>query len=480
MNTRLQTNLGRGSSFGSLQLLLPATVMALTALAAQADTSFTATGYVYQVPIPGIWVTNPLSQVQMKGNVHVVAMQGSDPRITGRLQAGLDLAWQTNGTALGGGLAYFEVGTWQNQTTFTPGGGLWVLNCRGVVQADNSDQLTITGYGVGGAIDGLRTEATATRAARGLFDTNIPYLVSGVIKPAPVILTNAIGPAGATSWLVSGSPGYVTVAQNQVTVHLSSPVVSSNFEANMLTVGPMLDWSVAQGHTLETRVKLVQLEDLSASAGISVWKDWGLGYGLFKARDYVVLGKYHAPNMTIFRCQKVVTSNTNVVLILALTPTGQDANLTGRVVDGDNGELLCELAARDTAGSDPSLTADQFEQITGMKLGIISPDPAGPPWTSGIIPALMLQQCFTASALPAAKAIFENFELRTYDIPPVAISRAVRVTVPCPAGVSYFLESALDLNGPWLPVNTETLPGIQTFTVPATERMEFLRPQLAP
>ena len=151
MNTPFQPRTGRGFGFGTF--LLAAVVVAQGTLAISADTSFTTTGYVYQVPSPGVLVTNALGQVLLQGNVHLAMMQSPDARATGRFQAGMDLAYQPDGTALFGGPAYFELGTWQNQTNFTPTGGLWVMQYRGVSQMDNSSQMTITGYGIGGSID---------------------------------------------------------------------------------------------------------------------------------------------------------------------------------------------------------------------------------------------------------------------------------------------------------------------------------------
>jgi len=61
------------------------------------------------------------------------------------------------------------------------------MNWRGAMQTNYSMQLSIAGYGVGGAIDGLQIEETMTRAAAsGPIDPKVPYLYTGTIKPAPL------------------------------------------------------------------------------------------------------------------------------------------------------------------------------------------------------------------------------------------------------------------------------------------------------
>ena len=475
----LLAKIGLGSSLRSY--LLPATLMALPALIARADTPFTSTSYLYQVPIPGILVTNSIGQVQLKGNVHLLAVQGSDLRATGRLQGNMDLAYQADGTSLGVGPAYFELGTWQDQTNFTATGGLWVMNWRGEMLADNSSQITMSGYGLGGNIDGLRMEATVTRGPGPYPATDIPYVTSGVIKPAPVTVTNTISLANARSWpdIPLGPQGSLTVTNGQMTISAAWPGIRTvNLGDNSVWADPWRAWSVTSGHTLEARVKLVRLNQISASACLALYYNFGLGYIFVKSRDYVSLLKQNG-GFAVFACKNVATSNTNVVMLLALTPSGQNVNLTARVLNGDSGEVLCELVAQDTPGSDPSLTAGQYQALTGNSVGGIVRDPAGPPWTSGVSPVLLLDQ-YTDGTLPAAEATFEDFGWRIYDIPPVGISRAVQITIPCAAGVSYSLESAPTLNGPWLPVNLQTPPGIQSFTVPAARASEFFRPQLAP
>jgi hypothetical protein len=90
---------------------------------------------------------------------------------------------QADGSTVIYGTAYHEVGTWAG-TNFTPTGGLWELSFRGVIQTNYSLQNSETGYGVGGAIDGLRREETATRRnASDPHDPTVPFLRSPADEP---------------------------------------------------------------------------------------------------------------------------------------------------------------------------------------------------------------------------------------------------------------------------------------------------------
>lgn len=87
--------------------------LATSPLRAATSTTFQGTSHLVDVPVPGILVTNDLGQVLLKGNLHVQRVQADDARATGRLQAGMDLACQADGTAIFGGLACQQVGTWE-------------------------------------------------------------------------------------------------------------------------------------------------------------------------------------------------------------------------------------------------------------------------------------------------------------------------------------------------------------------------------
>jgi hypothetical protein len=237
---------------------------------------------------------------------------------------------------------------------------------------------------------------------------------------------------------------------------------------------------VTAGHTLEARVDVVRASDASVNSVIALYHEGGRCYLLERGPDHIALGKQNWSGLSFLTAAPAAARKTNEVLVLALTPSGNNVIVTGRVLDRDNSEaLICETSVLDTPGSDSSLTAAQVAGITGMDLLGVVPDPALAPWTFGTSPVLLMVQ-HTDGTLPPAEVTFAHFELRTCDIPQVGISRAVQVTLPCPAGTSYSLESAPTLQGPWLPVNFQVPPGMQQFTLPSSKQAEFFRLQLAP
>ena len=175
-----------------------ATLLANLPLAAAEPTSYTGTGYLVAVPAPGVLCTNTAGQVSIKGNVHVLRVECTDPRMTGRLHATMDLAYAADGSSTFGGTAAQEVGTWDVtdplNPRFTPTGGVWDLQYRGIAQADNRNQTTLTGYGIGGAIEGLRVEQTVTRGPGTVLDPAIPYTGSGIISTPRRLPIGSTGP----------------------------------------------------------------------------------------------------------------------------------------------------------------------------------------------------------------------------------------------------------------------------------------------
>jgi hypothetical protein len=81
-------------------LACAASALLLAVSQAKAQTSFTVTGWAAGVPVPGIVCTNAAGQSYLKGNVHVVRVQGSQPALTGRLTAWMDVAYQADGKGL--------------------------------------------------------------------------------------------------------------------------------------------------------------------------------------------------------------------------------------------------------------------------------------------------------------------------------------------------------------------------------------------
>jgi hypothetical protein len=481
MKTLLNRMAGR-RAFGS-DLPLTVTLMLLAALPVTAATStpYTATGWITEVPVLGIWATNASGRVFLKGNVHVARVQADDPRVTGRLQAIMDVAYQADGTGVFYGTAYQEVGTWQNQTNFTPTGGLWELSYRGLAQPDNSDQMRMVGYGIGGPIDGLRLEITATRGPGPIFDPAIPYTAAGTVKPAPVNTTEIVrnfdgnDPYTATTW----GNGSLVESNRQFNAIGDFPVPTTSVQDSYVFSGwESPTWSVPEGLTREWRVDLVSLDENATNTTIFVAGTLGRFYAFFKGRDFSFLLKWSG-SPSIFACDRVATPNSNVVLALALTRVQPNLVITARVLDKANPNVvLYQRSVVDTPNVDPTLTVDEFQAVSGMRLVDLAPDPAGAPFTSFWAELGMFQ--YTDGAQPAPKAVFDNLEVRTYELPQIGIERGARLSWPAPAGVNYVVETAPTVLGPWRPIRELELPGVKQMSVPVNGTSEFFRLQQAP
>jgi hypothetical protein len=118
-----------------------------------------------------------------------------------------------------------------------------------------------------------------------------------------------------------------------------------------------------------------------------------------------------------------------------------------------------------------ALTGDRVWQRTVT-------DPVGPPFTSGSTPLILVYQESDVAPV-TAWATFDNLELRTYEVPQVAIERAARLTWP-DTGMNFAVEAAPTVQGPWLPVQDPVLPGLEQKAVPANDLMKFFRLQQAP
>jgi hypothetical protein len=461
-------------------------VLAALPPAAADPPTITGTGYLVGVPVPGILCTNAAGQVSLKGNVHVLMVQADDPRTTGRFQASMDLAYQADGTPLFGGAAYQEVGTWNladpANPKFTPTGGMWQCHYRGVAQPDGSDVIAMTGYGVGGAIDGLRLEETITKGPGVPFDPPVPYLGTGTIKPAPVTTVEVIDSFDDSSppgWNQGAGQGTVNVIQanGQLTIRGEWPGIPTvTQEDTTAWASPDRAWTVNQGQSLEVRVDLVSLSGTAPGAALTLYHNSpGVGYWMVKGRDYVGVGKHNGGGgFTCLSADRLATQNTNEILVLAITPADPNVILTARVLDKGNGEaVLYERSTVDTPASDPRLNSAQLAAITGVTVQV-QDDPSGAPWTSGDSPWIGVFQ-YTDGTLPAAEATFDNFEVRMHEVPQVGIERTVQLTWPAPTGTDYAVEGAPTVNGSWLPLNDQSLPGFKQMTVPANKDMRFFR-----
>jgi hypothetical protein len=483
MKTRLQRWPGNSTLGFSVPML--ALLLLLAAHPAGAATSFTATGWLNAVPLPGVLCTNGTGQVYLKGNAHVVRVQASDARTTGRLQAVMDLAYQADGTAIFSGPAHCEVGTWDPAgTTFTRTGGVWDMNYRGVAQADGSASYNMAGYGIGGGIEGLRVELTATRAAPG--DPTIPYLISGTIKPAPVnirtVLDNFDDNQFTWSWHGVGLPTatfFASETNQQLTMGGSWP--STSHKLGDLGAWADLDhpWAVSAGQTIELRVDLIALGQTAAGAGLALYHTSSQAYYLLVGRNYIEIAKAGGLGMAHLRVAQASIKDTNIVLSLALTPVGGNVVVTGKVLDKNDGAVIAQVVATDTPASDPTLSASEVAQLTGGRTWLdTAPDPSGAPYTSGIAPLIVVFQDSDVAPL-TAMATFDNFELLTYEVPPVGIQRAVQLTWP-DTGMNFAVEAAPTVQGPWLPANDQLPPGVQQMTFPANGSKMFWRLIQAP
>jgi hypothetical protein len=461
-------------------LLLP------TAASAQ-TTSYTATGWVYQVLAPGLLCTNALGQVLLRANVHVARVHSSDSRMTGDRLIVVDGNYNADGTVNFQGTTYQQVGTWDVAgTNFTPTGGMWEATWRGVMQADYSLQLSIVGYGSGGAIDGLRLEETLTRGpASGLIDFTVPYLYTGTIKPAPVsstLASDSFDPP-VSGWVPKYNCGAIEVYGTNYQLYTRAnwancpPQTMQNYFFAERASPP---WNLADGQTLECQADLIRIsENTTNGATITVGNyphTYIYGFHLSQAGAGLHKWTLATPNdITMFWWDNSVhVARTNVVLYMALTRDNGSLIITTRVLDKANlNAVLFERSFVDTPGVDVYLTTAQYRALTGITSFTLVPDP-GAPFFGGSRGGVGAWQ-FTDGHQPPVEAIFDNFALRLHDEPPLNIARAVQVTWTAPAGVNYALEAASAVQGPYAPVQELALPGIQKQTVPLSGPAQFFR-----
>jgi len=483
---RLRNRLAGRRAF-RLGVSITTTLLLLAVLPATAQTStpYTATGWVTDVPVPPIVCVNGAGQVLLRGNAHTVAVQSTDARLTGQRLVSANASVQADGTALVWGTCYQQVGTFDANTNFTPTTGLWEISYSGVMQTNYSLQLSLAGYGSGGAIDGQRIVETMTRGpAAGPIDPTIPYFYTGTIKPAPLNTSEVLDNFDdnlLTDWSVYGNGSYFNTNQ-QLTVrgyypgvHTTSILDSYVFGAHSTT------WTVPDGQTREWRVDLVSLDENATNQAIlSVGSSSGL-YVVHKSRDFVYVFKWPASGggFSIFACEKAAIRNTNVVLALALTRVQPNLVITARVLDkADPNTVLYQRSVVDTPNVDPTLNTAQFQALTGMNLLDLGPDAAGAPFTS--FGAFLGVFQYTDGTKPAVLATFDNLELRTSEVPGVGIERAVRLRWPASATLNYAVEGAPTLQGPWMPVQDTAVPGMNQMTAPASELMQFFRLHQSP
>ena len=467
--------------------ILLAVPLLLAAFPSGAATNFTGTGWLAGVPVPGILCTNGSGQAYLKGNVHMIRiLADNDPRIPGRLQAMPDVAFQPDGTRQFTGTAYSQIGTWDSAgTNFTASGGVWDLLYRGVTQTNGSIHYDMVGYGMGGPIDGLRTEITADRGPGAPFDPSIPYQFSGTIKPAPLntcVVVDDFNDPPLTGWdgggvsrmpVLSETNGHFTINCDWTGVTTINPINTLAWAGHDQT------WTVSDAQTVELRAELVALNPAADSANLAfAVQQGGPNYVLQKGHNWLVLVKQNGVAFAVLCGARVATPDTGVEMSLALTKVGQNLLLTARVFEKTAPtNLLAQLSYLDTPASDQVLSSQDIADLIGANVLGFGPDP-GPFWTTGQRAWLGIWQ-YTDGTKPAAEAIFDNVQLCTYEVPPVGIERSVRVSWPA-TGQSYMLQWASAPQGPWQSVPDWTLPGMNQTTVPASGIMRFVRLILAP
>jgi hypothetical protein len=183
--------------------------------------------------------------------------------------------------------------------------------------------------------------------------------------------------------------------------------------------------------------------------------------------------------VTMFSCERVQLPDANVVLSLALTRANTNVVVTARVLDGSHpATVLYEHSVVDTPEADHALTSAEFSTLSGMDVPLY-PDVTGTLSTTAR-PGIGVFQYNSDGSQPTAVAIFDNLELRSYEVPSLGITRAVRLSWPASATLAYAVEGAPTVNGPWLPVRDSPLPGMEQMTVPASSSAQFFRLRQAP
>ena len=459
--------------------------------AAQTATA-TATAYLADVPVPGIHCTNSSGQVYVKGNVHRLRMQADDARLTGRLQVTMDRGYLVDGTSQFGGAAYLEVGAWDLvdplSPKFQPTRGVWDMLYQGVTQVDGSDLSHWKGYGIGGVIEGQILEVTMTRGPGDPLDPSVPCQANATIKAAPqdnLRVVDNFDDNRITGWQAESSNGRGTITEKseQLTVrgYWPEPGVP---ESNVWAKGWVrLGWSVDDGKTLEWRVDVIRMSPSTSMADPGPWsQSRGLGYVISFGPGFVGILKYMGGiDWAALFCEKAAIKSSNVVLALAMTRTGTNLVLTVRVLDRDNrNAVLFERNVVDTPAIDPTLTTSQWQAVTGLRLPVLLvKDRKETPVFSGDAYSLEMMQ-FDHVPDPEAEVVYDNVELRTYDVPQVAVERTARLSWASPGGENYGVQGGPTLEGPWLPVQTLDIPGIQTVTVPVDTAARFFQLRPAP
>jgi hypothetical protein len=297
-------------------------------------------------------------------------------------------------------------------------------------------------------------------------------------------------PLGPTEWKTWGFRGILDNTGEQLTIteDFFGPMQPNNPTATHVPAGHTAPASgrLADGQTLELRANLVSASQSdvfpSLAFNYTIGGQLGYGYMFNKGGDALSLMKFYAgaTKFAWFFYTNQPVKHENVTLVLALTRSGTNLNITTRVLDKDNGNaVLFDRTITDTPNADPVLLAYAAGGMIGMA------DPAETPWPLLMGPTgVQLNLSWGNSLLapnPRARATFDNAELWQYESPQLTIQSAAVISWPVPQG-QFVLESALNLNGSWTPVANpwmRTNNGVCEVSVPRTDSVRFFRLRFA-
>jgi predicted Ser/Thr protein kinase len=176
-------------------------------------------------------------------------------------------------------------------------------------------------------------------------------------------------------------------------------------------------WAVPDGKSLELRVDLVSLSNKATNAAILAAGTSRGMYALYKTSNSAYIVKWTPPDrFSLFSCKSAVLRNTNVVLVLALTRVQTNLLITASLLDQRDRDLvLYHESVVDTPSADPTLTAAQFQALTGVLLTNWGPDDPTPPFNSFMALRGLFQS--TDGKQPLPTAVFGNLQVRLYDSP---------------------------------------------------------------
>ncbi len=212
--------------------------------------------------------------------------------------------------------------------------------------------------------------------------------------------------------------GSVLESNAQFSIFGNFPLPTHSTYDSYVMAGYPKTWTVSDGTTREWRAELVDLNENGTNTAIlTVGSDTGAGYIFHKGQEFVFLLKWSANGSYCFlSCERVPLRSTNVILALALTRVQANLVLTTRVLDmADPSTVLYEHSVVDTPGADPTLTAAQFQALTGIRLNDVAPDAPGTPPIADAVWLGVFQ--YTDGRQPVPKATFDNLSVWTYQVP---------------------------------------------------------------